>query len=187
MGENDRPDFFRLIPAPVFGLADLRWQSERGDVSTFRMAQKYSRAPPKRSSTSSPSNSAARATSLRRVAQTFRPATQAQRLALCPNQDWPGHKPNKLANTRQNLASVQFIVRAAGCPLMTSNHTTMAPGKICIMFGHGETRKSVARLRCCSPEPGGRINPKRTIFCPSQKRSPVSHFIRQYLPKHQAA
>jgi hypothetical protein len=71
--------------------------------------------------------------------------------------------------------------------LMTSNHTTMAPGKICIMFGHGETRKSVARLRCCSPEPGGRINPKRTIFCPSQKRSPVSHFIRQYLPKHQAA
>src|SRR6187401_2636072 len=153
MGENDRPDFFRLIPAPVFGLADLRWQSERGDVSTFRMAQKYSRAPPKRSSTSSPSNSAARATSLRRVVQTFRPATQAQRLALCPNQDWPGHKPNKLANTRQNLASVQFIVRAAGCPLMTSNHTTRAPCKICTMFADGESRKSVGRLRFARRSP----------------------------------
>ena len=72
---------------------------------------------------------------------------------LCPNQGWPRHRPDKLANTRQNLASVQFIVRAAGCPLMTSNHTTMAPGKICIMFGHGETRKSVARLRIARRSP----------------------------------
>jgi len=50
MGENNRPDFFGLIPASIFGLADLHRQAERGGASTFRMAQKYSQAPPKQSS-----------------------------------------------------------------------------------------------------------------------------------------
>src|SRR5262245_29107358 len=90
--------------AAIFGLADRGSQSGRGDVSTFRRAQKYIRAPPKRSSKSSPPKSATRITSLLRVAQTFQPATQAQRLGLCPNQDWPRHRPDKLANTRRNLA-----------------------------------------------------------------------------------
>src|SRR5215475_1781526 len=88
----------------IFGLADWGSQSGRGNVSTFRKAQKYIRAPPKQSSKSSPPNSATRITSLLRVVQTFQPATQAQRLGLCPNQDWPRHRPDKLANTRQNLA-----------------------------------------------------------------------------------
>src|SRR5215475_1700055 len=92
------------LSAPIFGLADRGSQSGRGDVSTFRKAQKYIRATPKQSSTSSPPNSATRITSLLRVEQTFQPATQAQRLGLCPNQDWPRHRPDKLANTRQNLA-----------------------------------------------------------------------------------
>ena len=92
------------LSAAIFGPADWGSQSGRGDVSTFRKAQKHIRATPKQSSKSSPPNSATRITSLLRVVQTFQPATQAQRLGLCPNQDWPRHRPDKLANTRQNLA-----------------------------------------------------------------------------------
>src|SRR5216684_3360312 len=102
-----------ISPRGYFGLADWSSQSERGDVSTFHKAQKYSRAPPKQSSTSSPPNSATRTTSLLRAVQTFQPATQVQRLALCPNQGWPKHRPNKLANTHQNPAFAQLSIGGA--------------------------------------------------------------------------
>src|SRR6266446_1101100 len=104
--------------------------SERGDVSTFHKAQKYSRAPPKQSSTSSPPNSATRTTSLLRAVQTFQPATQVQRLALCPNQGWPKHRPNKLANTHQNPAFAQLSI--GGAP-----RRLCVPGRRCTL-GQGE-------------------------------------------------
>ena len=76
--------------------------------STFRKAQKYSQATPNQSSTLSPPNSATALTSLLRAGQTFQQATQVQPLGLCPNQDWSRHRPNKLANTRQNPAFAQL-------------------------------------------------------------------------------
>src|SRR5262249_9526215 len=111
------------LSAAIFGLADRGSQSGRGDVSTFRKAQKYIRATPKQSSKLSPPKSATRITSLLRVVQTFRPTTQAQRLGLCPNQDWPRHRPDKLANTRQNLAwlSLPHKVWASRNTHFTSN------------------------------------------------------------------
>src|SRR5262249_18259446 len=45
-----------------------------------------------------------RVTSLMRAGQTFQQATQVQTLRLCPNQGWPRHRPDKLANTQQNPA-----------------------------------------------------------------------------------
>src|SRR5229473_756015 len=109
----NRKTFESSFPAAIFGLADRSSQSERGDVSTFHKVQKYSRAPPKQSSTLSPPNTATRTTSLLRAVQTFQPATQVQRLALCPNQGWPKHRPNKLANTHQNRAFAQLSIRGA--------------------------------------------------------------------------
>jgi hypothetical protein len=111
------PPSARRFPAAIFGLADWNSQSECGDVSTFHKAQKYSRALPKQSSTSSPPNSATRTTSLLRAVQTFQPATQVQRLALCPNQGWPKHRPNKLANTRQNPAFTQLSIQWSAAAL----------------------------------------------------------------------
>src|SRR6516165_3560469 len=96
--------------AIIFGPADLSSQSECGDVSTFRKAQKYSRETPKESSTLPPPNSAIRVTSLMRAGQTFQQATQVQTLRLCPNQDWPRHRPDKLANTQQNPAFAQLNI-----------------------------------------------------------------------------
>jgi hypothetical protein len=119
----------RIISARgYFGLADWSSQSERGDVSTFHKAQKYSRAPPKQSSTSSPPNSATRTTSLLRAVQTFQQATQVQRLALCPNQGWPKHRPNKLANTHQNPAFAQLS-------------TGGAPRRLCVPVGAARLAK----------------------------------------------
>jgi hypothetical protein len=43
---------FVIRTASISGLVDLRWQSERGDASTFRRVQKYNQAPPTQSSTS---------------------------------------------------------------------------------------------------------------------------------------
>src|SRR5262249_40760053 len=55
-----------------------------------------------------PPNSAIRVTPLMRAGQTFQQATQVQTLRLCPNQDWPRHRPDKLANTQQNPAFAQL-------------------------------------------------------------------------------
>jgi len=99
---------------PIFGRADLRSQSECDDVSTFRKAQKYSRETPKQSSTLLPPNSAIRVTSLMRAGQTFQRATQVQTLRLCPNQGWPRHRPDKLANTRRNPAFAQLSIDPPG-------------------------------------------------------------------------
>jgi hypothetical protein len=121
-----------ISPRGYFGLADWSSQSERGDVSTFHKAQKYSRAPPKQSSTSSPPNSATRTTSLLRAVQTFQPATQVQRLALCPNQGWPKHRPNKLANTHQNPAFAQLSIGGAPWRLcVPGRRCTLAKVKEC--------------------------------------------------------
>ena len=76
--------------------------------STFRKAQKYNQATPNQSSTLSPPNSATALTPLLRAGQTFQQATQVQPLGLCPNQGWSRHRPNKLANTRQNPAFAQL-------------------------------------------------------------------------------
>src|SRR5262249_33205512 len=100
---------FRTAGA-IFGLADLNSQSECDDVSTFRKVQKYSRETPKQSSTLPPPNSAIRVTSLMRAGQTFLQATQVQTLRLCPNQGWPRHMPDKLANTQQNPAFAQLSI-----------------------------------------------------------------------------
>jgi hypothetical protein len=70
------------------------------------MAQKYSRETPKQSSTLPLPNSAIRVTSLMRAEQ----ATQVQTLRLCPNQGWPRHRPDKLANIRQNPAFAHLSI-----------------------------------------------------------------------------
>jgi hypothetical protein len=100
-----------LGPPTIFGLADLRLQSECGGVSTFRKARRYSRATPNQSSTLSLSNSATALTSLLQAGQTFQQATQVQPLGLCPNQGWPRHSSGKLANTQQNPAFAQFSIQ----------------------------------------------------------------------------
>src|SRR6516164_10991148 len=74
------------------------------------MAQKYSQATPKQSSTLPLPNSAVRVTSLMRAGQTFQQATQVQTLRLCPNQGWPRHRPDKLANIQQNPAFAQLSI-----------------------------------------------------------------------------
>jgi hypothetical protein len=33
-----------------------------------------------------------------------------QTLRLCPNQGWPRHRPDKLANTQQNPAFIQLTI-----------------------------------------------------------------------------
>jgi hypothetical protein len=95
----------------IFGLAELRLQSECGGVSTFRRARRYNRATPNQSSTLSLSNSAAALTSSLQAEQTFQQATQAQPLGPCPNRGWPKHSPDKLANTRQNRAFAQLSIQ----------------------------------------------------------------------------
>src|SRR5690349_7090243 len=90
--------------------SDLSSQSDCDDVSTFRTAQKYSRETPKQSSTLPLPNSAIRVMSLMRAGQTFQQATQVQTLRLCPNQGWPRHRPDKLANTQQNPAFTQLNI-----------------------------------------------------------------------------
>ena len=45
-----------------------------------------------------------------RAGQTFQQATQVQTLRLCPNQGWPRHRPDKLANTQQNPAFAQLSI-----------------------------------------------------------------------------
>src|SRR5215472_10217773 len=72
--------------------------------------KKYSREKPKQSSTLPPPNSAIRVTSLMRAGQTFQQATQVQTLRLCPNQGWPKHRLDKLANTQQNPAFAQLSI-----------------------------------------------------------------------------
>ena len=56
-------------------------------------------------------NPVAPLTSLFPAGQTFQRATQLQTLELCPNQGWSRHRPNKLANIRQNPAYPQLNIR----------------------------------------------------------------------------
>lgn len=101
-------------------------QSECDDVSTFHTVQKYSPEPLKQSSTLPPPNSAIRITFLMRAGRTFQQATQAQILRLCPNQGWPRHRLDKLANTLQNPASCTAQHRSArsSLGLPSSDETT---------------------------------------------------------------
>jgi hypothetical protein len=41
-----------------------------------------------------------------------------QPLGLCPNQGWSRHRPNKLANTRQNPAFAQLSIQWIAAALM---------------------------------------------------------------------
>ena len=104
-GHKSHRGHLARLPAAIFGLADLSSQSERDDVSTYRKAQKYNRETPKQSSTLSLSNSATRIMSLLRAGQnTYSILHKGKPWALCTNQGWPRHRPDKLANTRQNPA-----------------------------------------------------------------------------------
>ena len=105
---NDR--FYEYRSRLSCPASELSSQSDCDDVSTFRTAQKYSRETPKQSSTLPLPNSAIRVASLMRAGQTFQQATQVQTLRLCPNQGWPRHRPDKLANTQQNPAFTQLNI-----------------------------------------------------------------------------
>src|SRR5215213_2487673 len=103
----------------IFDLAELGSQSEHGAVSTFPKAQKYIQASPNQPSTILPPTLATAPTSLRREAQTSQPATPVQTLGLCPTREWSRHRPDKRANTQQNLAFIQLSIKrgAAGIAL----------------------------------------------------------------------
>jgi hypothetical protein len=107
--------------------------------STFRKAQKYNQATPNQSSTLSPPNSATALTSLLRAGQTFQQATQVQPLGLCPNQGWSRHRPNKLANTRQNPAFAQLSIRWIAAALARSQSALpmSAYGRYCCKSRRG--------------------------------------------------
>ena len=102
------------------------------------MAQKYSRETPKQSSTLPLPNSAIRVTSLMRAGQTFQQATQVQTLRLCPNQGWPRHRPDKLANTRQNPAFTQLSIHpvdpSLGCRATRSNKDVLHCRAECLLL-----------------------------------------------------
>jgi hypothetical protein len=90
--------------AAVFGLAELSSQSAHGGVSTFRKVRRYSQEAPNQPSRSSPPILATAPKSSQPAGQTFQQAIQVQTLAPCPSQDWPRHRPHKLANIRQDPA-----------------------------------------------------------------------------------
>ena len=90
--------------AAVFGLAELSSQSAHGGVSTFRKVRRYSQEAPNQPSRSSPPILATAPKSSQPAGQTFQQAIQVQTLAPCPSQDWPRHRPRKLANIRQDPA-----------------------------------------------------------------------------------
>jgi hypothetical protein len=123
--------------------------------STFRKAQKYSQATPNQSSTLSPSNSETALTSLLRAGQTFRQATQVQPLGLCPNQGWSRHRPNKLANTRQNPAFAQLSIQWIAAALARSQSALpmSAYGRYCC-----KSRRGAACEQKCATTESKRID-----------------------------
>src|SRR5262252_8572174 len=131
--------------AVIFGLADLSLAIGCDDVSTFRKAQRYSQETPKQSSTLPPPNSAIRVTPLMRAGQTFQQATKVQTLRLCPNQGWPRHRPDKLANTQQNPTFAQLSIdrcTQAGLSATRWRTDVLQCGAECLLLaqsGHFET------------------------------------------------
>jgi len=66
--------------------------------------------------------------SLLRAGQTFQQATQGQTLRLCPNQGWPKHRPDKLANTRQNPAFAQLSIQWVAAEFARSQSVSSQQG-----------------------------------------------------------
>src|SRR4249919_1044191 len=130
-----------LIPKPL-SFAYLQFFYFFVVPSTFRKAQKYNQATPNQSSTLSPPNSATALTSLLRAGQTFQQATQVQPLGLCPNQGWSRHRPNKLANTRQNPAfaqlSRQWVASTLAFPVGVASASSLR--NLCRRLAGGRSR-----------------------------------------------
>src|SRR5215471_9854130 len=80
-----------------------------------------------------------------RAGQTFQQATQVQTLRLCPNQGWPRHRPDKLANTQQNPAFAQLSIdrcTQAGLSATRWRTDVLQCGAECLLLaqsGHFET------------------------------------------------
>lgn len=90
--------------AAVFGLAELSSHSAHGGVSTFRKVRRYSQEAPNQPSRSSRPILATAPKSSHPAGETFQQAIQVQTLAPYASQDWPRHRPHKLANIRQDPA-----------------------------------------------------------------------------------
>jgi hypothetical protein len=142
--------------------------------STFRKAQKYNQATPNQSSTLSPPNSATALTSLLRAGQTFQQATQVQPLGLCPNQGWSRHRPNKLANTRQNPAfaqlSRQWVASTLAFPVGVASTSSLrnlcrrlAGGKPAVDLGMLEMLTCVALSHAVYSKPQNLLNGKGEV------------------------
>jgi hypothetical protein len=130
----------------IYGPAGLNSHSDCGGVSTFRKARRCSQATPNQSSTLSLPNSATALTSLSKAGQTFRQATQVRPLRLCPNQGWPRHRPDTLANTRKNPAfgqpSTQWVAVALARFTVGAKRVSHRT--------ESETRERVLAFRCRS-------------------------------------
>src|SRR6516165_5028086 len=87
-----------------------------------------------------------------RAGQTFQQATQVQTLRLCPNQGWPRHRPDKLANTQQNPAFAQLSIdrcTQAGLSATRWRTDVLQCGAECLLLaqsGHGQLRIAAVQL-----------------------------------------
>ena len=124
--------------AAVFGLAELSSHSAHGGVSTFRKVRRYSQEAPNQPSRSSPPILATAPKSSQPAGQTFQQAIQVQTLAPCPSQDWPRHRPHKLANIRQDPAfgsslahNVAWEALTTVSPFTLRNLCTWRPWRTC--------------------------------------------------------